>query len=693
MKNILIRAALALLVITLTSQRSFAQTAEELFQKGVQLEEVKGELEKAIESFKTVVEKFPANKPLAAKALLHLGKCYEKLGNTEARMAYERIVKEFADQREVATEARARLKTLLAEANGKNNSGIAVRRLWEAPRRHDYLAAILGSVSPDGRYLSYTDWDGSELAIRDLTTGARRHLTNKGSYKAYPTESVFSPDGRLVAYAWLDGNDPASLEIVGLDGSEPRVLYKNDEVSYIQPSAWTADGKKIVAVLSRKDRTNQIALISAGDGSLRILKSFDWRYPRIIQSPDSRYITYDFPPLENSGDRDIFLLAIDGSREVPLVQHPSNDQALGWSSDAKWLLFSSDRSGTKSAWIIRVEGEKIVGAPELVKTDIGQLSPLAVTKNGSFYYNQRTGDRDVYVATVDLNEGKVLSPPTPVNPRLLGANELPDWSPDGRYICYLTKRAPGGGIGGSGTFGAISIAIQSVEAGEVRTITPQLIRVNHLRWAPDGRSIFVWGFEQKRGGLYKIDVETGNVTLQKSSPGRTFSVWPDGKKIYYREGLNRTGILNLETGDEEKRLERITGYVDAWDLTRDGQKLVFPAGDTTKKYTYVKVVSLGDGKSYEVTRMEPSEWLWSTAWSYDGKHVIFVTSDSNSVSREIWVVPAAGGEPKNLGIKMDVIRPVRVHPDGKHIAFTAGVDRNEVWVMENFLPNEKSRKK
>jgi hypothetical protein len=35
---------------------------------------------------------------------------------------------------------------------------------------------------------------------------------------------------------------------------------------------------------------------------------------------------------------------------------------------------------------------------------------------------------------------------------------------------------------------------------------------------------------------------------------------------------------------------------------------------------------------------------------------------------------------------------VCIHPDGRHIAFTEVKSRNEVWVLENFLPALKAAK-
>ncbi len=63
--------------LILFSYDSFTQTAEELFPKAIQLEEVNGELEQAIEVYQTIVKDFSDNKPIAAKAQFHIGLCYE----------------------------------------------------------------------------------------------------------------------------------------------------------------------------------------------------------------------------------------------------------------------------------------------------------------------------------------------------------------------------------------------------------------------------------------------------------------------------------------------------------------------------------------------------------------------------------------------------------------------------------------
>lgn len=87
-------------------------TADTLMGAALHQEEVEGNLEAAIATYKKVIADPRASRSLAATALLHLGGSYEKLGDAEARKAYERVVREFGDQAESAATARARLAAL-----------------------------------------------------------------------------------------------------------------------------------------------------------------------------------------------------------------------------------------------------------------------------------------------------------------------------------------------------------------------------------------------------------------------------------------------------------------------------------------------------------------------------------------------------------------------------------------------------
>ena len=85
------------------------------------------------------------------------------------------------------------------------------------------------------------------------------------------------------------------------------------------------------------------------------------------------------------------------------------------------------------------------------------------------------------------------------------------------------------------------------------------------------------------------------------------------------------------------------------------------------------------------------EWVdVGLGWTPDSRNVLFVKGNAkNPKARSLWRVPVVGGEPEDLGLEMEELREPVISPDGRHIAFTAGGIKSEVWVMENFLPKDK----
>src|SRR5690348_8204527 len=72
-----------------------------------QKEMIDGDLKGAIEQYRKIAD--GRVRALAVQALLRMAECYQKLGDAEATKIYERITRDFADQRDAASEARARL--------------------------------------------------------------------------------------------------------------------------------------------------------------------------------------------------------------------------------------------------------------------------------------------------------------------------------------------------------------------------------------------------------------------------------------------------------------------------------------------------------------------------------------------------------------------------------------------------------
>ncbi len=90
--------------------------AEVALQAAIKTEIVDGNLRSAIEQYKKITELPNADRTTVATAILRMGQCHEKLGDThtqEARKAYERVVREYGDQTEAVKLAREKLSSLI----------------------------------------------------------------------------------------------------------------------------------------------------------------------------------------------------------------------------------------------------------------------------------------------------------------------------------------------------------------------------------------------------------------------------------------------------------------------------------------------------------------------------------------------------------------------------------------------------
>jgi Tol biopolymer transport system component len=656
--------------------------AEVALQSAIKKEVVDGDLKGAIEQYKKLAQN--RDQAVAAKALLRMGECYEKLGDTEARKAYEQVLSRFPNQAGAVAEARARLTAL----KSAEPSTITVRRVG-TPNTE-----VFGAPSRDGAYLTFRD-SSENVKAYDLASGQIRQLTKRQSIDDSAYHSMPSPDGKQVAYTWYH-NGPYELRVVGLDGTEPRVLYSQAGMRWVQPTDWSPDGKSILTVLDLKDTSTQLVLVSVADGSMRVLKSFEARSPQVSWearapqrprfSPDGRYVAYAYPQRPGSTEKDIFVLALDGDRETPLVQHPANHSFLDWTPDGKGILFSSDRTGTVGMWWIQVADGKSLGTPELVRADLGMdLTAMGFTRNGSYYYGVRMEMNDVYIAEFDLATSKLISAPSLATQRLAGSNSRPDWSPDGRELIFLSKRGPG-------TWGARAICVRSTETGAVRELASKLDQVADVFWSPDGRSLLATAQHPPGSfGRFLIDVQTGDFSPVMRAIGLTPAWSRDGKAIFCYRG--RFIVLrDLDTGQEKELYSLVvssSNYAGNLVVSRDGRQLAFQVSESGSKI--IKVMPAAGGEARELLRGDGSSFeSGKIAWAPDGQSVLLARRASPGGSQdELWLVPVQGGEPRKLGITGENMRHLSVHPDGRHIAFTAGGERGEVWVMENFLPAAK----
>jgi Tol biopolymer transport system component len=197
------------------------------------------------------------------------------------------------------------------------------------------------------------------------------------------------------------------------------------------------------------------------------------------------------------------------------------------------------------------------------------------------------------------------------------------------------------------------------------------------------------------GALLLVDAQTGETKVVSRSDsgvdGKGNIIAPDwssdGKYIYFvRIGnqFRRICRLELETGVEKEIYRDPKPNGPFWLASSpDGQQL---AANLDGK---IRILSRDGAESRDLTEAYSGTVL---AWMPDGKNILYAKDAEGSQGVvELWRVPTAGGEPQKAGLSMSQLTILRVSPDGKNVAFTASEqpEKSEVWVMENFLPNEK----
>src|SRR5437899_4070583 len=92
------------LIVGLAQFSPAADGLSETLQKGLFEEEANHNLEAAIKAYQSVLQQTDEQRKLAATAVFRLAECYRKLGKTnEAAAQYERILREFSDQSDLAS--------------------------------------------------------------------------------------------------------------------------------------------------------------------------------------------------------------------------------------------------------------------------------------------------------------------------------------------------------------------------------------------------------------------------------------------------------------------------------------------------------------------------------------------------------------------------------------------------------------
>ncbi len=545
-----------------------------------------------------------------------------------------------------------------------------------------------GSVSPDGKFVTYVDWgDEGNLAIRNLETGENRRLTHTAnavtsSVMSFAMDSRISPDGKQVVYGWFrpsPAGEISELRWLALDDvqSEPRTIWNPGDGRFANVQDWFPDGDRVAAVVNSSPTDHQIVTVSVRDGDVRQIRSIDWSgNSRLRVSPDGRHIAYSRSASREQPAKDIFMLAVDGSSESTVIEHAANDELVGWSPKGDYLIINSDRSGKPGLWVQPLENAKPVGQLQLIVPNVDVSAGMGiVAQDGSLYYSVRVSQRRLKLAEIDLQTGKFLTKPKNAVERFVGLNGGGTFSPDGEEFAYLSSRK-------KESYDR-TIVVRSLATGEEREVPHDLRRTFSLIWPPGGDSLIVQGYDDRWGpGLFSVGLANGQTDLIAKGGWGVLS--EDGARLLYRLSSKDRSISSYRLADGS--VEKVPGDF--------GTSRFSPLADgriaTIRDRTEILLHPAAGGEAKVLWRTDEDQqfgrWVVPTP---DGKALVILRRDPDAGADmwRLWVVPVDGAPPYPTELVHEPSgggsRPIEIHPDGKGILYGEGSYFFQMWAMRD----------
>ena len=567
-------------------------------------------------------------------------------------------------------------------------------------------AVVSGAISPNGRYLAYSDPNG--IHIKLIETGETQTIPEPEELKGLPVNWAIVPtwvqDGtRLIANANILGQPP-SIWVVPMMGGPPRKL-RDDAFAY----TISRDGSLVAFAtntgqlgfremwLMKPDGMYARRLYEAGENSAFI--GAEW-------SPDSRrlgYVTchkaYDEPESCSMETRDM-----DGGPATEALPNGVNDWS--WSPDGRIIYSFGEPSPVGNGcnfWSIRIAprtGRPLEKPQQLTNWAGFCMDSPSVAEDGRrLAFRKWSWQGSIYIADFEAG-GKRLS-----TPRRLTLNEGPNypgaWTGDSKAVVFESYLE-----------GQWRIFKQTLgeEVGEPITTRAEG-NVAGARLSPEGAWVLYIGLPRQDS-----DPSTGHQLMRLPIGGGPPQLVLTGS-IYGGPRCARSPAVLCAIAERTADLKKIifTAFdplrgrgrelfridTDAtadftgdysWDLSPDGTRIA------VLKYSdrRIRIFALDGHPSREIL-LKSWNSLQSVNWSADGKGFIVSSPtrdgaallhvDLQGNADILWehkgsIAPWNGPYAQWLG---GPSAPWAIpSPDGRHLAIYSWSLSANIWMMENF---------
>jgi serine/threonine protein kinase/Tol biopolymer transport system component len=551
---------------------------------------------------------------------------------------------------------------------------------------------LSAAISPDGKYLGYTDQQGIHLQL--VQTGETQNVQLPSVIHAGTASWVFgswyADSARFIASVTIPGQ-PVSLWSVPIQGEGAQKLAEVENM--VGGGRLSPDGSQIAYErFPRAVGAREIWLMgSHGESPHRIRTAQSQaRFGDIAWSPAGNRIAYIYAQEQEDGRTDMSVRSCDlsGAGDATIL-HDDKLNAFAWIPSGRFIFSRSGenrQAESDNLWELQVDQNGSPQGEVRRLTDwsgflIYAFSATADGKHLTFLRSNEHGS--AYVADFDNHERRL------VNFHRLTMDDNINfplaWTPDSREVIFSSPRA--------------GIRLMFKQALDPRS-APQLLTTTTgmnfylARLSPDGAWMLLEGQPGNSSGLalYRVAISGGVPQLLFRMEGY-FQFWCTNKAADFcvfgqaSENKNELVINAFDPlGGKGKELLRIplepgtsAGIGDdyAWQLSPNGLWI----GIVKKHENRIGLVPL-DGGPTRVIAIKGYSDLVDLNWANDS-HSMFVSSQGPGGVSLLHVDLNGNAEP--IGQQPRALWAWGFpSPDGHHLAMMVGNLETSVWMIGNF---------
>lgn len=286
----------------------------------------------------------------------------------------------------------------------------------------------------------FYDVDGGQLALRinqPIESKFYRWHIHQVCDKVYHyltgQKGIFTTK---IAYVKRNRRKGKDIWVVDFDGSNRKRIVSNGHLN-LMPS-WSPDGRYILFT-SYMDGRPYLYKVEVATGRVHRLSQRKGTYTGAICSPNNQSIAFSWASANSGGSSDIYVMTSRGTKMRRLTKAWGIDTSPTWSPDGKMIAFVSERFAHPHIFLMDANGGNQTRLT--FKGDYNQ-EPRWSPRHNEILFTARDErlQYDLFVITLDRNSSGELEPKYRRLTQDQGTNLEASWSPDGRFIVFVSTR-------------------------------------------------------------------------------------------------------------------------------------------------------------------------------------------------------------------------------------------------------------